>query len=423
MAEIIFSKYSNERSRRFAVRTDILEENKKRWLLKTALYPEGEEHVKNLIKWNQKLDQQYKQISYECNKCQETSEGVRLEYLEARSLSEYLDSLLQAGETEAASGKLMKFLEQVKLVHSQKPFEMTEEFQQVFGKVALPENLTCAPLTNIDIICDNVMLTEPVTLLDYEWTFEFPVPCEYVLYRIIHYYIRTHSMREILEVELFYRKFGISRTMRESFEQMEKGFQNYITGNHVPMREMYGMMTPGMDFLSVESTGVLQVYFGDEEGRYYEQFSVKRPIMSRHADYTIDLPSDCRKVRIDPGDNACTVQIKELSFDGREASFEGVEVPDGILYGNWAFISRHDPHIKNITVPHGAKKLTIKMEIHLESNDMLDCVRNLQNEIVKQKNETIRVKELMEEQARDFAEKSKPKIQVVYEKVMKKRGK
>ena len=58
MAEIIFSKYSNERSRRFAVRTDILEENKKRWLLKTALYPEGEEHVKNLIKGNQKLDQQ-----------------------------------------------------------------------------------------------------------------------------------------------------------------------------------------------------------------------------------------------------------------------------------------------------------------------------------------------------------------------------
>ena len=44
-------------------------------------------------------------------------------------------------------------------------------------------------------------------------------------------------------------------------------------------------------------------------------------------------------------------------------------------------------------------------------------------EIVKQKNETIRVKELLEEQARDFAEKSKPKIQVVYEKVMKKRGK
>ncbi len=42
MAEIIYSKYSNERSRRFAIRTDILEENKKRWLQKKKLfYPEG----------------------------------------------------------------------------------------------------------------------------------------------------------------------------------------------------------------------------------------------------------------------------------------------------------------------------------------------------------------------------------------------
>ena len=48
MAEIIYSKYSNERSRRFAIRTDILEENKKRWLQKKALYPEGKEHMDNL---------------------------------------------------------------------------------------------------------------------------------------------------------------------------------------------------------------------------------------------------------------------------------------------------------------------------------------------------------------------------------------
>lgn len=46
--------------------------------------------------------------------------------------------------------------------------------------MTLPSQLMCAEITNIDIVCDNVMLTEPITLLDYEWTFEFPVPCEYV---------------------------------------------------------------------------------------------------------------------------------------------------------------------------------------------------------------------------------------------------
>ena len=70
MAEIIYSKYSNERSRRFAIRTDILEENKKRWLQKKALYPEGKEHMDNLASWNSRLNAVYEKVPFVCNKCE-----------------------------------------------------------------------------------------------------------------------------------------------------------------------------------------------------------------------------------------------------------------------------------------------------------------------------------------------------------------
>ena len=70
----------------------------------------------------------------------------------------------------------------------------------------MPGGLTCTDVTNIDMICDNVVMTRPYTLLDYEWTFEFPVPCEFVLYRIIHYYIQTHKVREVLNAAGFYEK-------------------------------------------------------------------------------------------------------------------------------------------------------------------------------------------------------------------------
>ena len=82
----------------------------------------------------------------------------------------------------------------------------------------MPGGLTCTDVTNIDMICDNVVMTRPYTLLDYEWTFEFPVPCEFVLYRIIHYYIQTHKVREVLNAAGFYEKFGISEVMRTSFQ-------------------------------------------------------------------------------------------------------------------------------------------------------------------------------------------------------------
>ena len=416
MAEIIYSKYSNERSRRFAIRTDILEENKKRWLQKKALYPEGKEHMDNLASWNSRLNAVYEKVPFVCNKCEIVEDGVKFEYLDAESLSEHLDSMLQRGEIQAAFDRLVEFLKQVRLVYSQKPFEVTAEFQQVFGNVTLPSQLMCAEITNIDIVCDNVMLTEPITLLDYEWTFEFPVPCEYVLYRIIHYYIQTNSIRTPLNEEKLYQELGISEALQSSFAQMEKAFQGYITGSHVPMREMYGVMTPGMSSFSVETTGLLQVYFGDEEGRYYEPFSAKRPIMTRHADYTIDLPPECRKIRIDPGDQPCMVHIKKLAFDGQTASMDEAEVPDGFIHGSWALISRPDPHIKDIAVPQGAKQLTMQLEIYLENQDMLACLQVLQKE-------NARLNDLVEQRTRELEEKNKPMLQMVYEKVMEKKGK
>ena len=49
--------------------------------------------------------------------------------------------------------------------------------------------------------------------------------------------------------EKLYQELGISEALQSSFAQMEKAFQGYITGSHVPMREMYGVMTPGIEFI------------------------------------------------------------------------------------------------------------------------------------------------------------------------------
>ena len=42
---------------------------------------------------------------------------------------------------------------------------------------------------------------------------------------------------------------------------MESGFQVYITGTHVPMREMYATMTPGVEYLSLSNLGPLSGIF------------------------------------------------------------------------------------------------------------------------------------------------------------------
>ena len=114
MAEIIYTKYSNERSRSFDVRTDILEEEGGRYVRKAALYPEGERHVKNLFRWYESLEKEYEKAGLSCNRCEEDGEGVRLEYLKGSTLEELLDGLLEAGEVEKAAGYLEKYLEEKK---------------------------------------------------------------------------------------------------------------------------------------------------------------------------------------------------------------------------------------------------------------------------------------------------------------------
>ena len=242
----------------------------------------------------------------------------------------------------------------------------------------MPGGLTCTDVTNIDMICDNVVMTSPYTLLDYEWTFEFPVPCEFVLYRIIHYYIQTHKVREVLNAAGFYEKFGISEVMRTSFSRMESGFQVYITGTHVPMREMYATMTPGVEYLSLSNLGPLQVYFAEQRGMYSEASSVKRPIMAVKVKCTLNLPKSCRFIRIDPGDHPCTVHLAAIRFDRMPASLDGVLTPEGTICGSWAFLSRFDPCIVDIEVPEGAKNLTLNLEIDEAKEDMLNEICSLE---------------------------------------------
>ena len=195
MKEIIFSKYSNERSRSFAIRTDIVEEDGKRWLEKKWLYPEGKEHVLRMKKWNQKLDQMYGEVPFLSNKCEIGEDCAYFEYLEQENLAEYLDDLLGKGEKEKAEKIFTEYLENVQKLHSKKPFTITEEFKNVFGDVPMPGGLTCTDVTNIDMICDNVVMTSPYTLLDYEWTFEFPVPCLYCIGSSITIYRRIKCVK------------------------------------------------------------------------------------------------------------------------------------------------------------------------------------------------------------------------------------
>ena len=46
--------------------------------------------------------------------------------------------------------------------------------------------------------------------MDYEWSFDFPIPVNYVIYRIIQNYLYGNVERKALNKELLYKRAGLT---------------------------------------------------------------------------------------------------------------------------------------------------------------------------------------------------------------------
>ena len=94
-----------------------------------------------------------------------------------------------------------KIKEYVSIIESgigEKTFKSTEDFIKVFGDVNLPISLRAGEVNNIDLVFNNIIVGEKWNIIDYEWTFDFLIPFNYIIYRAVHYYIYSSSKRNEL---------------------------------------------------------------------------------------------------------------------------------------------------------------------------------------------------------------------------------
>ena len=379
MRKVIYSKFSNERDPRFSIRTDICQDEDRRWIEKTAAGEKALPHVKNLLRWQQELGETFKDCGLAFNECEEMENGVRLAYLQAESLEEYLDEKLDQGFKEEAFQDLMNYLRFLQKVHSRKKFEKTAMFEQVFGDAKLPDGLFCAEVSDIDLVCSNLLLAKPATIIDYEWTFDFPIPGNYIVYRALHYYVDTHSKRQGFHEFLPYQKLGITDQELKAYREMEVQFQRYITGNHVPMREMYRDISPGIKEIKVLMGENLQVYESFGTG-FEEHHSRLYPIREEKVQVRVPISEGVDYLRVDPGSCACAVKIHKLNFQPGDIPAQ-YHCENGWSSGQWIYIAKDDPNLTNIPVPAGAEELEIYLEVHpVEAGFLEGMARRFQKE-------------------------------------------
>ena len=276
-----YMKYNRTRREEFQLKTMILGgAGGECQVEKSALTEEAKAHIGHFTAQYEALSAQHELLRYLPGKRNPDGSAVTFPYLKGRTLAARLTDEIVSGQ---APIELIRQSIDVLLaarLNDVEPFAPTREFAEVFGEEEMavlagsaaeppldgelpadgekpadaappadgerPDagwSVPCFHVSNIDLLFENVLLTDDGNYcLDYEWVFDFPVPVDYIRYRILFYAYRQFKslMSDCGTLTEWLGKFGIAPETEALYASMEKNFQYYVHGeNQVLYLENY----------------------------------------------------------------------------------------------------------------------------------------------------------------------------------------
>lgn len=362
----LFTKYSNDRAKEYSIRTDIFwGTDKKKHIRKKACTKSARKHIANMLSWEDKLKVLYSDTKLEINKIEFfTEEEIIFEYIDGVPFLQKLEKLLSQDDYESFQCEFEKFAKPL-LEKSKKEFVMTDEFADVFGYIDFPAGLKVAEVADIDLILSNMMQSsgDRIEIIDYEWVFDFPIPTNFMIYRSIEYLFRGPRGGlnfNGLYMSKLYDYFEIDEEQISAYKQMETNFQNFVCGEHMPLRYMNRTVpefilkkAPRVYYNFGKGFDVRTSYFCD--GVRFGKGSYKSRIA---------IPYGVKKIRIDPSEEQCIVAIKKINWgDSAGDNSIGYKVNGFEIGDNMYLFDTNDSQIVIEEVPETKKCLDVEMTI------------------------------------------------------------
>ncbi len=373
---VCYTKYSSGRSKEFSIQTRIVRgPDGKNILYKKAEYQEGQAHIAHIAEAGRRLASLWQERGRFCvNRCHMRKGRIEFEYLKGTTVEEELDGLLAQGKTKEAADMLVRTLTRIRESAQSERFQMTPEFEQVFGRAAISPETPSFPVADVDLIFSNLLKTEDGSwhVLDYEWTFFFPVPVDFLLFRALHYYQESSPVRkEFAKKYDFYGQSGITPGQEDIYLEMERQFQKYVAGSSVSPGSLYHTMgkmaLPLGELLAQADRRRVQVYLNrgrgfSEEDSYFIETGYDKALQ-----YTITIPADVVEISIDPALSACLLQDLRLDWLRGDGQKEPVSYrTNGYKTGKYAYLfDNSDPKIIIKEMPQQERRLKVSYTINI----------------------------------------------------------
>ncbi len=383
---VLYSRHSIERRRDHQIRTDLEETPQGERII--SKYPANENargHLENMARSYERLSSVLAGTKFRPNSLKRINDGdgnlkrLEFEYLNGPTLEDELNICRIEKKTDDALLVIKSFCDTLRSTRDMTGFEESERFFEVFGRVSLPAGLPCMPVTDVDMIFTNIICDKWWNVIDYEWTFDFLIPVDFVIYRALFYYTRNIGSDAFDGLDLF-AAAGIDEDMKEIFAVMEHNFQLFIKGDRVTLPELYSLF--GKDVVTlpraVRSAGYVQritrvkLYldmgegFCEKDARHEDAGMDEENVVT----FEVTVPKGCRNLRIDPADSRCMLKILHLG----DGSTETEAKVNGLVFaGGTVLYDTDDPQIILENVSEGMR-IRGKLKLSMIPGDMFDDI-------------------------------------------------
>lgn len=238
MRETIFVKYSNERDDRFKIKTVISQDNNgNRYVEKHALTKAAQKHIEQIAEYGNQLNHYAEGTRFYFSKSTVADGVLNSEYVDGEPLSGILNRKVLSNDYDGALELVQEYCSELQKLATES-FAVTEEFRTIFGDSEWDGTYKSCPVTDIDMIFSNIIVSENNwNVLDYEWTYRFPIPVKFVIFRAI--LAAGETVGAFLGNHL--QQLGISEDEFQKFMEMESRFQLYVKGEEIQLHNFQNM--------------------------------------------------------------------------------------------------------------------------------------------------------------------------------------
>lgn len=328
MKKVIYSKYANDRSDEYKIRTDIVEdESGVRYARKTPLTEKAKNHINAMYENYLGLTDEFSDTIIHMNRCERDGDVLEFEYVEGQTYEEYLDEILESKDTEAFIDGIKKFADIIKGA-AKNDFVMTDEFRRMFGETPDFTGSKCLTVSDIDMIFPNIIIRDGIwEVIDYEWSYKIPIPVDFIIYRSFHYYDMGQRHTTLKELCNLFRMFGMDKETCRIFAEMETHFQNFLATGNTPLWKLYqsmqgklyfpiGMIGEEQSEIYQKQIHIVKNYGNGEKNMDYYLSPV--PDANGHLIFEVPVDSEMQVLVVYPAMRNCVVTVHAVETVGAE---------------------------------------------------------------------------------------------------------